>query len=159
MQIIIELAHMISLQLWTIIDNDAIRNSELANDVFPNEFLNTLLSDGCHYFSLDPLSEILTCYDDNFFFFVFWPLRMFWVCRVPIERMTMRWQLLWHLMFHFGKLLTFITPFYIFYDLFLHYRPIVSISKCFMSECPFAQVLFIDFFINLPQCVFGLIRA
>ena len=73
MQITTKLAHMVSLQLQAIVDNDAVQNFESVDDIFRNEFHNTSLNDGCYYLGLDSLSEILACHDDKLFLsFALW---------------------------------------------------------------------------------------
>jgi len=48
-----------SVELPSVIEDHCVRDTEAGDDVLPNEFTYFNGSDGSHYFSLDPLCEVI----------------------------------------------------------------------------------------------------
>ena len=133
MQIITKSFQMFSFEMGTIIHYNVIWNAESADNILPNEFLNTFLCDGGHCVGFSPFSKIFACYYDEFFLrlgFREW----FEYVEPPSLWGNYTSQLLRWIMLSASKLLTFVASFDIIYGILLHFRPIKTLSDSFMIE-------------------------
>ena len=64
-QLLAEVFECVVVELFPIVRDEDSRDTEAANDVFPDEALDILLSDSGQGFCLDPLSEIVNPYNDE----------------------------------------------------------------------------------------------
>ena len=150
MQIITKSFQMFFFELGTIIHYNVFRDAKFADDILPDEFLNTPLCDGGHCVNFSPFSKIFACYYDEFFLclgFGEWseyvepPL-----CEWPWENYTS--QLLRWIMISASKLLTFVAFFDITYGILLYFRPIITLSDSLMIEWSSSEMLSPDAFMD-----------
>ena len=64
-QLLADIPECIIVKLLSIIKDEDSKDSEVANDAFPDEVLDIFLSDSSQGFYLNPFSEVVNPYDEE----------------------------------------------------------------------------------------------